>query len=102
MKHHKIYIGISSCLLGENVRYDGGHTYNAHIVETLRDYCHFNSFCPETDIGLGIPRPPIQLHWNKNTIQCLAVDDASINLTQQLIDCADKQKLAHKQLSAYK
>lgn len=101
MKNNKIKVGISSCLLGENVRYDGGHQYNAHIVETLQKHCHFSSFCPEIDIGLGTPRAPIQLHWQNNTQLCLGVENPFINVTQQLQDCTNNQQNLHKQLSAY-
>ncbi|MEI7996500.1 MAG: DUF523 domain-containing protein, partial [Methylococcaceae bacterium] len=51
----KIPIGISSCLLGEQVRFDGGHKRDAYIVGTLSEYFEFHPFCPEVAIGLGIP-----------------------------------------------
>jgi len=101
MKNNKIMVGISGCLLGENVRYDGGHRYNSHIVEALQKHCHFSSFCPETAIGLGTPRAPIQLHWQNNSLQCLGVENPSMNVTQQLKDCANHQQHLHQQLSAY-
>ena len=50
----KLPIGISSCLLGERVRYDGGHKNNAYINGTLGEYFEFRPFCPELAIGLGI------------------------------------------------
>ena len=101
MKNNKIKVGISSCLFGENVRYDGGHKYNRHVVEALQKHCHFSSFCPETAIGLGTPRAPIQLHWQNNALQCLEVENPSINVTQQLKDCANHQQHLHQQVSAY-
>jgi len=55
----RIKIGISSCLLGENVRYDGQHKYAGYIVEALGPYVEFLPVCPETAIGLGVPRPPL-------------------------------------------
>ena len=57
----RITVGISSCLLGESVRYDGGHKYNPVINTRLARYFDFLPFCPEVGIGLGIPREPIQL-----------------------------------------
>ena len=50
-------IGISSCLLGNQVRYDAGHKHCAYITQTLDEYFEFIPFCPEVAIGLGIPRP---------------------------------------------
>ena len=56
-----IRIGISMCLLGENVRYDGGHKRDGFIADLLSRYAEFVPVCPEVDIGLGIPREPIRL-----------------------------------------
>ena len=47
----KIPIGISSCLLGEPVRFDGGHQRDAYIVGTLGNYFEFHPYCPEVAIG---------------------------------------------------
>lgn len=57
----KIKLGVSSCLLGDLVRYDGGHKKNDYIVEELTHYFEFQSFCPEMAIGLGVPREPIRI-----------------------------------------
>ncbi len=57
----KIPIGISSCLLGQNVRFDGGHKRDAYINGTLSQYFEFHAFCPEMGIGLGAPRPTLHL-----------------------------------------
>lgn len=57
----RIPVGISSCLLGESVRYDGGHKFDTTINTCLGEYFEFRSFCPEVAIGMGIPREPIQL-----------------------------------------
>lgn len=56
----KIKIGTSSCLLGENVRWNGGHCHSKYIKDWNEDY-EFVSVCPEVGIGLGIPRPTIRL-----------------------------------------
>ena len=56
-----IRVGISSCLLGEKVRYDGRHKHDAYITGTLSRWFDFVPVCPEVAIGLGIPREPIQL-----------------------------------------
>lgn len=59
--NNKIFVGISSCLLGQAVRFNGGHKKNQYIVQTLGEYFEFLPFCPEVAIGLGIPRPTIRL-----------------------------------------
>ena len=56
----KIRIGISSCLLGENVRYDGGHKHERYITSTLGRFFDWVPTCPEVAIGLGVPRPTIR------------------------------------------
>ena len=46
----KIPIAISSCLLGQEVRYDGGHKHNGYITETLGEYFEYTAFCPEVAV----------------------------------------------------
>jgi len=57
----KIKIGISSCLLGEKVRYDGGHRLDLYIKETLGQYFEWVSVCPEVEYGLPVPREAMHL-----------------------------------------
>ncbi len=57
----KIKMGISSCLLGEKVRYDGGHKLDRFLTETLGQYLEFVPVCPEVECGLGIPREAMRL-----------------------------------------
>jgi uncharacterized protein YbgA (DUF1722 family)/uncharacterized protein YbbK (DUF523 family) len=56
-----IRLGISTCLLGEKVRYDGGHKRDAFLVEELGRWVEWVSVCPEVEIGMGIPRPTVRL-----------------------------------------
>ncbi len=56
-----IRIGISSCLLGEPVRFDGQHKRDAYITGTLAAHFEFVPVCPEVAVGLGVPRPPLRL-----------------------------------------
>lgn len=53
-------VGISRCLLGETVRYDGGHR-RLLVLEALAAQVHLVGVCPELEAGLGVPRPPMQL-----------------------------------------
>ena len=56
-----VLIGVSACLLGEQVRYDGGHRRNAFLLEELAPHVRFVPVCPELGIGLGVPREAIRL-----------------------------------------
>ncbi|HEV8459060.1 MAG TPA: DUF523 domain-containing protein [Methylomirabilota bacterium] len=56
-----IWIGISACLLGEEVRYDGGHQKDSYITGVLGRYFTWLSVCPEMEIGLGAPRETLRL-----------------------------------------
>jgi len=57
----KIKLGISSCLLGINVRYDGGHKLNIFLKDTLGVYVDYVPVCPEVECGLGVPRKSMHL-----------------------------------------
>lgn len=57
----RIRIGISTCLLGKNVRYDGGHKLDRYLTDTLGQYVEFAAVCPEVECGLGIPRESMRL-----------------------------------------
>jgi uncharacterized protein YbgA (DUF1722 family)/uncharacterized protein YbbK (DUF523 family) len=57
----QIRLGISTCLLGQQVRYDGGHQLDRFITETLGRYVEFVPVCPEVESGLGVPREPMRL-----------------------------------------
>ncbi|MDT8427799.1 MAG: DUF523 and DUF1722 domain-containing protein [Pseudomonadales bacterium] len=98
---NKILVGISSCLLGEEVRYDGQHQRDNYIVHTLARYFEFRSFCPEVAIGLGIPRPTIRLLEKEDKIICVSSKDDSLDYTQALSDVAEQQKNWHQQLCGY-
>ena len=56
-----IRLGVSTCLLGENVRYDGGHKYDSFLVETLGPFVEYVPVCPEVECGFGIPREALRL-----------------------------------------
>jgi len=57
----KFPVGISSCLLGEAVRYDGGHKRDRFLADVLADYVEWVPVCPEVGAGLGVPREPCRL-----------------------------------------
>jgi len=57
----KIKLGISTCLLGENVRFDGGHKLDRYLTDTLGQYVEYIPVCPEVECGFGIPRESFRL-----------------------------------------
>ena len=57
----KIRLGISACLLGQQVRYDGGHKRDTFLTGTLAEYVEYIPVCPEVEIGLPIPREALRL-----------------------------------------
>ena len=60
-KVRKVRIGISACLLGERVRWNGDHKREPFLVETVGKFVEWVPVCPEMEIGLGTPRPPVHL-----------------------------------------
>src|SRR5262252_8297841 len=54
-------VGVSSCLLGEEVRFNGGHKRYRFLTDELSPYVDWVPHCPEVSIGLGTPREPIRL-----------------------------------------
>lgn len=64
---HKIPVGISSCLLGDNVRYNGGHSHSDYCDKVLTQYFDYQKFCPEMAAGFGTPRPTLRLEGDPNS-----------------------------------
>ncbi len=63
-KMEKIRLGVSACLLGETVRYDGGHRLDPFLAETLGQFVEYVSICPEVECGLPVPREAMYLEGN--------------------------------------
>lgn len=99
--NHKIKIAVSSCLLGEPVRYDGSDKHISVITEQLALEYNLISLCPEMAVGMGVPRPPIHLVDDGHSIQVLGVDDASCNMTNQLSHYAEDIINKHKDICGY-
>ncbi len=84
-------VGISACLLGHEVRYDGGHKRDRFLTELLSPHVEFVALCPETGIGLGTPRPPIRLVGEPDRPLLVGVQDQSLDLTEKMVDYAKSQ-----------
>ena len=81
-------IGISSCLLGNEVRYDGGHSRNDCILDSIGELFELIPFCPEVAIGLSVPRPPINLVSVSGVIHVRGVNDPGLDVTDALSNYA--------------
>src|SRR5688572_21500997 len=83
-----IKVGISSCLLGQQVRYNGGHKLSGLCTQELAQWFAFVPTCPEAGAGLGVPRPAIRLIGTSTAPRAVRVDDASVDLTEPLQEYA--------------
>ena len=72
-----VRIGVSSCLLGQKVRFDAGHKRDAFLVDTFGQFVEWVPVCPEAEIGMGIPREPIRLQRVGTSIRLLGVKSAT-------------------------
>lgn len=63
----KIRLGISSCLLGEKVRWNGDHKENRIAREILEKYFEYVPVCPEVEVGMGVPRETVHLQGSKTS-----------------------------------
>lgn len=79
-----IRIGISSCLLGAAVRFDGNHKLDNYITATLGHYFEFVPVCPELAIGLGVPREPIRLVGAADAPRAIGVRTEGLDVTDKL------------------
>ena len=98
----KIKLGISSCLLGNNVRYDGGHKLDRFLTDTLGKYVDYVPVCPEVECGLSIPRPSMRLEGNPESPR-LIVTSTREDLTERMENWAKKRvaDLAEEDLCGY-
>ncbi len=98
----EIKLGISSCLLGEKVRYDGGHRWDRFLTDTLGRYVEFVPVCPEVESGLAVPREPMHLVGDLAQPRLLTVR-TGIDHTERLVSWAQKrvEELAAQDLCGF-
>ena len=94
-------IAISSCLLGEQVRFDGGHKRHSWIIGPLGKYFDYRPICPEVAIGLGIPRPPIRLVGDPDRPRAVGVKDPDLDVTDPLAQFARRTASTLDDVSGY-
>lgn len=80
-----IKIGVSACLLGEHVRYDGGHKHDRYITDTLGAHFSFVPVCPEVECGLATPRESMRLEGEPANPR-LMTGKSRIDMTDRMLD----------------
>ncbi|MFO7659524.1 MAG: DUF523 and DUF1722 domain-containing protein [Candidatus Cloacimonadaceae bacterium] len=84
MMENMIKLGISSCLLGNKVRYDGQHKYDSWLVDELGPYVEYVPVCPEVECGLPIPREAMRLVGDSENPQLLTIKTLK-DITPQML-----------------
>jgi uncharacterized protein YbbK (DUF523 family) len=87
-----ITIGVSACLLGEHVRYDGGHKHDRYITDTLGAYFSFVPVCPEVECGLPTPREAMRLEGDPDSPRLMTRLTRIDRTEQMLAYCAGKAR----------
>jgi uncharacterized protein YbgA (DUF1722 family)/uncharacterized protein YbbK (DUF523 family) len=97
-----IRIGISACLLGDEVRFDGGHKRDAFLVETLGPFVEWVRVCPEVEMGLGTPRETLRLTRTPEGVRMLTTR-TGVDHTEGMRRWARQRlaELAREELSGY-
>lgn len=98
----RLRVGVSSCLLGQKVRYDGGHKRDDFVVDTLARYVTYVPVCPEVELGMGTPREPIRLEKESGEIRLRGVR-SRIDHTEPMLRYADARldALEREDLAGY-
>jgi uncharacterized protein YbgA (DUF1722 family)/uncharacterized protein YbbK (DUF523 family) len=86
----KIKLGISSCLLGEKVRYDGGHKLDRFLTDTLGRYVEYVPVCPEVECGLPVPREAMHLEGNPDSPRLFTIRTQQ-DMTERMVQWARKR-----------
>lgn len=99
-----IRIGVSSCLLGNKVRYDGGHKHDRYLTDTVGQFFEWVPVCPEAELSLGVPRETIQLVQAEAEHRVrLFTTETNIDLTYRMRSFAARRAavLAKENLSGF-
>jgi uncharacterized protein YbbK (DUF523 family) len=89
-------LGISACLLGQEVRYDGTHTLDHYLRDELGRFVEWEPVCPETECGLGVPREAMRLIDTRQGIRLRTINTA-IDHTDRMQDwIAEKLEILAK------
>ncbi|MFG6178111.1 YbgA family protein [Halomonas sp. THAF12] len=99
---HGIPVGISACLTGQEVRYNGGHKRSRYCLQVLAERFAFEPFCPELAAGLGVPREPIRLVGKSGEIpRVKGTVDETLDVTERLEEVSETFIEAHRHLRGF-
>ena len=95
-------MGVSTCLLGERVRYDGGHKQNDVLTDLLSPLVDWIPVCPEVEVGMGTPRPPLHLLEDGGRVR-LVTTSTGEDHTERMERWLEQrlEQLAAEELSGY-
>ena len=98
----KITLGVSTCLLGHPVRYDGGHKLNRYVRDTLGHYFDYVPVCPEVECGMPVPRESLHLEGDPDSPR-LITRKSRLDYTEQMHEWgrAKLEELAEADLCGY-
>ena len=97
----EITLGISACLVGQKVRYNGEHKRSSYCVNQLSKHFHFKPICPEVGIGMGTPRSPIRLVGDLSDYRVKGTDDPSLDVTEKLYQYGQEKAQELSNISGY-
>ena len=97
----KPLVGVSQCLLGDAVRYDGQSKANQIVLKQFSKVFELIPICPEVEAGLGIPRPPVQLTDDIANPRLTGRDDISIDVTDRMNNYCHAKPTELKQLQGF-
>jgi uncharacterized protein YbbK (DUF523 family) len=86
----RIRMGVSACLLGQQVRYDGGHKHDRYITDILGEYLEFVAVCPEVEAGFSIPRETFRLVGDPENPR-LVTTRSNADHTERMLAWAEKR-----------
>ena len=82
----KLKLGVSSCLLGESVRYNGEHKRDSTVIDLLGQQFEAVPVCPEVELGMGVPREPVRLVANDASSERMVGSESGKDWTQAMVD----------------
>ena len=101
MQASKAKLGISACLLGAEVRYNGGHKLSRLCSRSLTEHFDFIPVCPEVGIGMSIPREPIRLVGDPQAPRAVGTVDRSRDVTDALAAYGERMANELQGISGY-
>lgn len=101
MHNAKPLVGVSQCLMGDAVRYDGQSKANAVVLEKLDQLFELVPVCPEVEAGLGIPRPPVRLTGSIENPRLTGRDDPAIDVTDLMYHYCQHKPAELEQLTGF-